>query len=233
MDERRFDILAAAYVRGCALETGAPELPARLADAPLEELDGAELAALLRAGAASGLKLHAFKGTKTLLPRVKKVLGFLRGLDFDGLVDVGSGRGAFLVPFLAQFPDARAAAVDLLPHRAEFWRRLAAGGVPGLCSLCGDFAALEFEPRSADVVTLLEVLEHMPEPEPAVRQAMRVARRFVVVSVPSQPDDNPEHIQLLTKARLTALFAAAGCARLNFDGVNGHLIPVASAPEEG
>ena len=40
MDERRFDILAAAYVRGCALETGAPELPARLADAPLEELDG-------------------------------------------------------------------------------------------------------------------------------------------------------------------------------------------------
>ena len=39
MDERRFDILAAAYVRGCALETGAPELPARLADAPLEELD--------------------------------------------------------------------------------------------------------------------------------------------------------------------------------------------------
>lgn len=123
--------------------------------------------------------------------------------------------------------------MDLLPHRAEFWRRLAAGGVPGLCSLCGDFAALEFEPRSADVVTLLEVLEHMPEPETAVRQALRVARRFVVVSVPSQPDDNPEHIQLLTKARLTALFAAAGCARLNFDGVNGHLILVASVPEEG
>lgn len=130
---------------------------------------GRKFVALTRAGAASGLKLHAFKGTKTLLPRVKKVLGFLRGLDFDGLVDVGSGRGAFLVPFLAQFPDARAAAVDLLPHRAEFWRRLAAGGVPGLCSLCGDFAALEFEPRSADVVTLLEVLEHMPEPETAVR----------------------------------------------------------------
>ena len=31
----------------------------------------------------------------------------------------------------------------------------------------------------------------------------------------------------------TALFAAAGCARLNFDGVNGHLILVASVPEEG
>lgn len=82
-------------------------------------------------------------------------------------------------------------------------------------------------------MTLLEVLEHIPEPETAVRQALRVARRFVVVSVPSQPDDNPEHIQLLTKARLTALFAAAGCARLNFDGVNGHLILVASVPEEG
>ena len=48
MDERRFDILAAAYVRGCALETGAPELPARLADAPLEELDGDTAFALYR-----------------------------------------------------------------------------------------------------------------------------------------------------------------------------------------
>ena len=44
--------------------------------------------------------------------------------------------------------------------RQEFWRRLAAGGVPGLCSLCGDFAALEFEPRSADVVTLLEAVSY-------------------------------------------------------------------------
>ena len=76
-----------------------------------------KFAALTRAGAGSGLKLHAFKGTKTLLPRVKKVLGFLRGLDFGVLVDLARGRGAFLVPFLAQFPDARAAAVEPPPGR--------------------------------------------------------------------------------------------------------------------
>ncbi|MFR5782111.1 MAG: hypothetical protein ACLUEK_09855 [Oscillospiraceae bacterium] len=81
-------------------------------------------------------------------------------------------------------------------------------------------------------MTLLEVLEHMPSRRPPSGRPCAVARRFVVVSVPSQPDDNPEHIQLLTKARLT-LFAAAGCARLNFDGVNGHLIPRGSVPEEG
>ena len=137
------------------------------------------------------------------------------------------------VPFLARSRAGGWSALARRPPWAGSWCGLAAGGVPGFCSRCGDFAALEFEPRSADVVTLLEVLEHMPEPETAVRQALRVARRFVVVAVPAQPDDNPEHIQLLTKARLTALFAAAGCARLNFDGVNGHLILVASVPEGG
>ena len=55
-----------------------------------------------------------------------------------------------------------------------------------------------------------------------------MARRYVVVTVPSKPDSNPEHIHLLTKDLLTEMFAAAGCERLHFDGVEGHLFMVAA-----
>ncbi len=79
-----------------------------------------------------------------------------------------------------------------------------------------------------DVVTLLEVLEHIPNVEAAVRNAVRIAKQCIVVSVPSKPDDNPEHIHLLTKDKLTALFNEAGCVKLHFSGVPEHLILVAS-----
>lgn len=78
-----------------------------------------------------------------------------------------------------------------------------------------------------DIVTLLEVLEHIPDVEKAVA-AVRMARKYVVVPVPSKEDNNPEHIHLLTKKTLTDLFANAGCTRLHFDGVNGHLLLTAT-----
>ena len=58
--------------------------------------------------------------------------------------------------------------------------------------------------------------------------AVRLARRYVVVTVPSKPDNNPEHIHLLTKDKLTGLFLRAGCEKLKFGGVSGHLMAVAS-----
>ena len=73
----------------------------------------------------------------------------------------------------------------------------------------------------------MEVLEHIPNVEEAIRAAVRLAKRSVIVSVPSKPDNNPEHIHLLTKPILTELFAKAGCANLHFDGVPNHLIAVA------
>lgn len=80
---------------------------------------------------------------------------------------------------------------------------------------------------SFDVVTLLEVLEHIPNVEAAIAAAVRLARRCIILSVPSKPDDNPEHIHLLTKPILTDLFAKAGCTNLHFDGVPNHLIMMA------
>jgi hypothetical protein len=55
------------------------------------------------------------------------------------------------------------------------------------------------------LTTLRMVLEHMPDPATALKQAVPIARRFVILSVPSVPDDNPEHIHLFSPDQILAM----------------------------
>lgn len=181
---------------------------------------------LIEWGKEQKLKLYHFK-KKEYLPRVKRVLGFLKGNSFENLLDVGSGRGVFLFPFMEEFPWIDVTSIDILPHRVEFLENIHIGGVGNLHPKKANLCEQPFAEHSFDVVTMLEVLEHIPDVENAVKAAVKMARKYIIVSVPSKPDDNPEHIHLLTKERLTDLFEKAGCTKLKFDGVNGHLIMVA------
>ena len=145
---------------------------------------------------------------------------------------MGSGRGVFLFPFLRAFPQTPVTSLDVLDYRVQFLDDVRAGGVETLTALEKDICHWDMPDHSFDVVTLLEVLEHIPEVDKAVKAAVKMARKYVVVSVPSKEDDNPEHIHLLTKDILTKLFADAGCTKLHFGGVNGHLIMMAAIEKE-
>ena len=173
------------------------------------------------------LKIYHFK-KKEYLPRVKRVLGFLKGISFENMLDVGSGRGVFLFPFLEEFPWIDVTSIDILPKRVEFLENIRLGGIDYLHVNEANLCTQPFPENSFDVITLLEVLEHIPDVESAIKAAVKMARKYIVVSVPSKPDDNPEHIHLLTKDVLTDLFGKAGCTKLKFDGVNGHLIMMAA-----
>lgn len=207
-DETHHVALAAAYARGCLR-----------VDLPDDE-------AIAR-GLAAGLKLHRFKRTAGM-PRVRAVLGALRGFGARSLIDLGSGRGAFVWPLLDQL-DARVIATDLLAHRAELFAAVARGGISRLAALRADATALPLADASADCVTALEVLEHMPGdgPERAAREAMRCARAAVIATVPSHEDDNPEHVHLFDGPRLEAMFRAAGARRVTIDHVLNHIVCVA------
>jgi len=218
--------IAAAYVRGYAAENDL-DLEGELICSQLSSLTDEQIHKLITAGSHNGLKMYYFK-EKEDLPRVKMALGFLKAIYPENILDVGSGRGVFLFPFMRDFPYAEVTSVDILPHRVEFLDTIRQGGIERLTALQEDICSWDAPDNSFDVVTMLEVLEHIPEVEQAVKNAVRLAKRYVVVSVPSKPDNNPEHIHLLTKERLTALFTAAGAKKLHFDGVNGHLFMTAA-----
>jgi ubiquinone/menaquinone biosynthesis C-methylase UbiE len=209
-EPRYHEDLAAAYVRG---KLG---LPPDLADEDC-----------LARGALAGLRLHKFK-RQGELPRVRRILGALHALAPESLLDVGSGRGTFLWPLVAAFPSLPVLATDVDAGRAADLAAVRRGGIERLAVARMDVTRLALAGESADVVTVLEVLEHLPEPERAIAQVMRVARRFVLASVPSHEDDNPEHLHVLDEARLRQAFTTAGARRVTVEHVLNHRIIVVS-----
>lgn len=177
------------------------------------------------------IKLHYFK-VKDDLPRIQPVLGFIRSVvpagKCNNLLDVGSGRGAFLFPLLRDFPGLEVQSLDILSNRVEFLDCITLGGVANLKASLGDICRVEYDDDSFDVVTLLEVLEHIPDAQKAVVNAVRIARNYVIVSVPSKPDDNPEHIHLFSVDEMQRMLESAGCRKVKTMGVTGHNIFIAS-----
>ncbi len=108
--------LAAAFVRG------------RLGR---HDLSDRELIAL---GRERGLRLHRFKRGE--LPRVRRVIGILKGLRPAGLLDARSGCGTFLWPLLDALPELPVTAIDLAFFRVRDLAAARAGGVTRLRPSC-------------------------------------------------------------------------------------------------
>ncbi len=192
----KYDIqTAASWIRGYAKHAAVPGITDKLLSKEIEELSEEELCAIVGAGQQAGLKLYPFKkGTKEL-PRVRRTIGFLYSIQFETMLDVGSGRGVFLIPFMKKFPWVQVTSLDLLDKRVTFLNELASGGFKQMHAEQKNIWDQPYLDKSFDVITLLEVLEH---------------------------------IHLLTKEKLTKMFAEAGCTKLHFDGVEGHLFMVAA-----
>ncbi len=230
MSSERYNMkFALAAVRGYLLNdpSSSPEL-ASLLEKPLWELEDDEKKLIIKTADDLGIKIYHFKNSDRQLPRVNKVLGFLKSVEFDSLLDVGSGRGVFLIPFLETFPYIETKSIDILDKRIDLLSALARGGIENLRVEKADICSFPYPEDSVDIVTMLEVLEHIPNFGAAIESAVKMARKYVIVTVPSKEDDNPEHINLLTKKILTDHFSACGVKKLSFDAVPGHLFMIAS-----
>jgi 2-polyprenyl-3-methyl-5-hydroxy-6-metoxy-1,4-benzoquinol methylase len=208
MDSSRYSVdLAAAWVRGVR-----------------PDLAGEDDAATCAAAISAGLRIHRFKHLSHL-PRVRRVLGILQAFAPSSLLDVGTGRGAFLWPLLDELPSVPVTCIDLLEHRVDDIEAVRRGGIERVRAVKGDVCEIELGARF-DVVTALEVLEHVDDPIRAAKNLLRHADRAIIVTVPSKPDDNPEHLRLFDKRGIEALFHSAGAAKVEVSGVLDHLVAV-------
>ena len=170
------------------------------------------------------VRVHRFK--QNSLPRVQKVIGILHAFWPSDLLDIGSGRGTFLWPLMDAMPHLAITATDQDPEKVAVFEAVHKGGIESLKAKCLDITQPQSE--QADIVTALEVLEHLVQPQIAILNIVAMAQRFVVFSVPSKPDNNPEHLHLFSAKQLETWLLDAGARQVRFEYVHNHMIGVVS-----
>jgi ubiquinone/menaquinone biosynthesis C-methylase UbiE len=104
------------------------------------------------------------------------------GLDPKKVLEVGAGEGEILERLAKRFPAASVQGIDLPDDDlAQEWARR------GVTAEFGDATAMRFADGEFDLVLAIEVLEHIPQPEKALREMARVVSGTVVFSVPFEP----------------------------------------------
>lgn len=139
-------------------------------------------------------------GCSPFAPVHRRALSLLAGRS---VLEVGSCFGFFALRAANAGFDV--AACDISPGAVSLLSRAAARmGLP-LDARVGDALDLPYADDSVDTVTLIHLLEHLPDlVERAISEAMRVARRRVVIAVPYEDVPSPHfgHHQRLTPETL-------------------------------
>jgi len=144
------------------------------------------------------------------------------------LLEVGCGSGE-LLPHLRRFGPVTG--VDLNPDAAEYARDRGKGEV-----LVGTVESLPFGPREFELVTCLDVLEHVADDGLALAELRRVTAHggLLLAAVPAYPalwsphDVAAGHVRRYRRGELDATATRAGWSRVEETGFNMLLLPIAA-----
>jgi SAM-dependent methyltransferase len=144
-----------------------------------------------REGTVTGNTFDKYGSTN---PVVRRLMGGFEGTldelftqaDPQSLLDVGCGEGVLTHQWAQRLGDERrVVGIDLDDPalHAEWAKRTA----PNLEYRVMKAENLPFADREFDAATAIEVLEHVPDAEHTVAEMARVAKRWLLVSVPREP----------------------------------------------
>ena len=107
---------------------------------------------------------------------------FVGSISPNKILDIGCGEGKVLEQLHASHP-AISTGIDLDPARI-YLAKSRSGDIP---FAVGNAQELPYKDNSFDFVMILEVLEHVGEPDIVLRDAFRITSKFLLASVPNEP----------------------------------------------
>ncbi|MFP4025857.1 MAG: class I SAM-dependent methyltransferase [Thiohalospira sp.] len=113
----------------------------------------------------------------------KSLSKLISSIKFYNILDVGCGEGVMLASMQRYLIDKECYAIDIDYRNI----RDAKINFPGGKYSQGSIYELKFDNDSFDLVTCLEVLEHLEDPVKGLSEIQRVARQHVILSVPREP----------------------------------------------
>ena len=103
--------------------------------------------------------------------------------DPQNILDIGCGVGYTLEEINGKFPSLHIEGSDINAGIVDFARK----NIKNIIFKVETAYDLKRNDNSFDLVTLLEVLEHLENPDLAIKEAKRVCREYCIFSVPFEP----------------------------------------------
>ncbi|TAF33410.1 MAG: methyltransferase domain-containing protein [Cytophagales bacterium] len=217
-----YNIMAAAMVRG-SLEQ--QKNTSHLFQKKLEDLNPEEINELILIGLRKNMSLDVLK-RRIDSPEITKVMGFLRGIQPDNLLDISEPQGSFIWRVMDEFRFLPATVVDIDSQYAELAKFMHKGGVTNIRGQQTPLTDMScFSNEQFDVVTLLDVLQHVQEGEKILLEICRITKRFVICVVPLKPD--PQHKSAFTEHSLRAIFKKKDIHQFKVEVIRNSLVMVA------
>lgn len=113
----------------------------------------------------------------------EKIANIVRNLEPETLLDCGAGEGFVSEVLLTTMPALQITGFDVLPESVQ----LAQLRNPRATFTTGSIYQIDQEDNSFDVAVAFEVMEHLHEADKALKEMARVAKDYVVLSVPHEP----------------------------------------------
>lgn len=135
------------------------------------------------------------------------LLNDIKTLKPDSILDVGAGEGFVLERLRKANIAKKLEGIEYMDEAIALGKKMN----PHVKIKKGDIYKLPYKDNTFELVICTEVLEHLEDPENALKELKRVSNKYLVLSVPNEPlftiqrflrgknilklGDHPEHIQ--------------------------------------